>query len=100
VSGAGGQSQGDWYEVRVRGHLDRRWSPWLDGLDLLREPGGTTLLRGRVVDQAALFGLLNKVRDLGLPLISLTRVEPAGLAPPPPFPPFTSPPPVENRRTP
>jgi hypothetical protein len=63
------------YEIRLRGHLDPRWAAWFDGLRLTHERDGTTLLRGPVVDQAALHGLLRKVRDLGLPLVSVTAVE-------------------------
>lgn len=62
------------YAVRVRGHLADRWSEQLDGFALSREPDGTTVLTGRVADQAALHGLLQKVRDLGLPLLSVTPV--------------------------
>jgi hypothetical protein len=65
-----------WYEIRVQGHLDSRWSDRFDALTLTREDGGTTLLAGTVVDQAALHGLLQKVRDTGLPLVSVTPVEP------------------------
>jgi len=64
------------YEIRVKGHLAGRWAAWFDGLSLTREPEGTTLLEGPVVDQAALHGLLQKVRDTGLPLVSVERVEP------------------------
>ena len=63
----------DWYEIRIQGHLDQRWASWFDELTLSRDPDGTTLLRGRVADQAALHGLLTKVRDIGQPLISVTR---------------------------
>ena len=61
------------YEIRVGGHLDDRWAAWFDGLSLTHRPDGTTSLRGHVVDQAALHGLLQKVRDIGLPLISVTH---------------------------
>jgi len=64
------------YEIRLRGHLATRWVVWFDGLSLITESDGTTILRGPVVDQAALHGLLNKLRDTGLPLISVTQVEP------------------------
>lgn len=67
------------FEIRLTGHLDARWSEWFDGLTLSREPDGTTLLEGPVVDQAALHGLLQKVRDTGLPLVSVTPV--AAVAP-------------------
>ncbi len=65
----------DIYQIRVKGHLDDHWSDWFDGLTLTRHEDGTTLLSGPVADQAALFGLLIKVRDLGLPLLSVTLVE-------------------------
>ncbi len=60
------------YEITVRGHLAPRWSAWFDGLDLTRTTDGTTVISGPIVDQAALHGLLEKLRDLGIPLISLT----------------------------
>jgi hypothetical protein len=63
------------YEIRVQGHLAPRWSEWFDGLDLTSEPGGTTLIAGDVVDQSALHGLLQKLRDAGLPLLSVTQVD-------------------------
>ena len=69
---------GENYEIRLKGRLDGRWAAWFDGLSLTHESAGTTLIHGPVVDQAALHGLLNKVRDLGLPLISVTRVGPTG----------------------
>ena len=64
------------YEIRLKGHLDTRWATWFDGLTLTTCSDGTTTIHGLVVDQSALHGLLQKVRDLGLPLISVTRVEP------------------------
>jgi hypothetical protein len=64
------------YEIRVQGHLGARWSAWFDGLTLTRGDDGTTLIEGPVVDQAALHGLLQKVRDTGLPLVSVTPVPP------------------------
>ncbi|MBA2697059.1 MAG: hypothetical protein H0U62_14760 [Actinobacteria bacterium] len=64
------------YEIRLQGHLENRWAAWFDGLTLTRAGDGTTLIHGPVVDQAALFGLLQKVRDIGLPLVSVTHVEP------------------------
>jgi hypothetical protein len=64
------------YEIRVRGHLERQWSDWFDGWQITLEENGDTLLSGPVVDQAALFGLLRKVRDLGAPLISVTLGKP------------------------
>jgi hypothetical protein len=63
------------YEIRLNGHLASRWAAWFDGLSLTNESDGTTLIHGLVVDQAALHGLLQRVRDIGLPLISVTRVE-------------------------
>jgi hypothetical protein len=59
------------YEIRIEGHLDTRWAAWFDGLALTHETDGTTVLHGPVVDQAALHGLLQRVRDLGLPLVSV-----------------------------
>jgi hypothetical protein len=70
------EPHGDWYEIRVQGRLDDRWSTWLDDLDLSAHEDGTTVLRGPVTDQAALHGLLRRVCDLGLPLLSVTRTEP------------------------
>ncbi len=64
------------YEIRLQGHLEARWAVWFDGLSLTHEPNGTTVLRGPVVDQAALHGLLTKVRDLGMPLISVAQLDP------------------------
>jgi hypothetical protein len=64
------------YEIRVRGHLESRWAAWFDGMTLTQEIDGTTNIRGQVADQAALHGLLSKVRDLGLPLVSVTHSEP------------------------
>lgn len=63
------------YQIRLKGHLGRGWSDWFGGLTITLEDNGETLLTGPVTDQAALHGLLRKVRDLGLPLISVTRVE-------------------------
>jgi hypothetical protein len=63
------------YEIRIRGHLGREWTDWFGGLSITLEVDGDTLLTGTVVDQAALHGLLRRVRDLGMPLISVTRVE-------------------------
>jgi hypothetical protein len=63
------------YEVRVRGVLEERWSSWFDGLDIVPEPPENSLIVGPVADQCALHGLLAKVRDLGLPLISVRLIE-------------------------
>lgn len=63
------------YEICVEGVLDQRWSSWFDGLQVTSRPGGVTVIAGEVADQAALHGLLTKVRDLNLPLISVRRIE-------------------------
>jgi hypothetical protein len=63
------------YEIRLEGHLNIRWATWFDGLSLSHESDGTTIIQGLVADQAALHGLLQKIRDLGLPLVSVTQVE-------------------------
>ena len=60
------------YQIRIKGHLDREWTDWFAGLTITLEEDGNTLLAGPVVDQAALHGLLRKVRDLGLPLVSVS----------------------------
>ena len=72
----GDQDEPGLYEIRIKGLLDDRWASWFGGLTLTREDNGETLLTGPVVDQAALYGLLRKVRDLGVPLLSVTRVKP------------------------
>ena len=64
----------DWYEIRLRGRLDQRWASWFDGMTVSTDADGTTLIRGPVADQAALHGLLARLRDLGLPLLSVTQV--------------------------
>ena len=64
------------YEIRLKGHLDARWSAWFDGLTVTHGSDGTTIIHGSVADQAALHGLLQKTRDLGLPLISVTPAGP------------------------
>jgi hypothetical protein len=61
------------YEIRLEGHLAAHWTGWFDGLTITLEDSGTTLLSGTLTDQAALYGLLRKVRDLGLPLISVRQ---------------------------
>jgi hypothetical protein len=66
------------YEIVVDGHLGPRWTSWFDGFALTREADGTTVLRGAVVDQAALHGLLQKLRDLGIPLLALTQLDHEG----------------------
>lgn len=75
-----GQEPCSVYELRVRGVLEERWSSWFDGLDIVAEPPENSLLIGPVADQPALHGLLAKVRDLGLPLISVRLVEEDGRA--------------------
>ena len=72
----GSRRENGYYEIRLSGHLDRRWAEWFDGLTLTSQSDGTTVLQGPVVDQAALRGLLQKVRDLGLPLVSVAQVAP------------------------
>jgi hypothetical protein len=66
------------YEIRVTGHLDPRWAAWFDGLSLTGGDDGTTVIRGPIVDQAALHGVLQKLRDLGIPLISVTQLPSEG----------------------
>lgn len=63
------------YEIRIKGHLDNRWAEWFEGFTITLEDNGETLLSGEVIDQSALHGLLKKVRDLGLPLLSVNRIE-------------------------
>jgi hypothetical protein len=75
--------EGGQYEIRVHGHLDDRWTGWFEGLTLTLEQNGDTLISGQVIDQAALFGLLRKVRDTGMLLVSVqcvtaSRVDPCG----------------------
>jgi hypothetical protein len=73
---AGNRHQAGECEIRVKGHLEPRWAAWFDGLSLTHESDGTTIIHGPVADQAALYGLLQKVRDVGLPLVSVIHVEP------------------------
>lgn len=81
------------YEIRLRGHLEARWAAWFDGLTLRHESDGTTVMHGLIVDQAALHGVLQKVRDLGLPLVSVLHVAPDQPSRPDPaaIPPRTAP---------
>lgn len=64
-----------WYEIRVRGHLNSCWSDWFDGLKIVDGPDGEAVLAGKIADQAALHGLLAKIRDLGLPLVAVNRID-------------------------
>jgi len=68
----------DWspahYRIRIRGHLDAAWSDWFDGLAITQEEGGTTTLSGPLIDQAALYGLLSRLRDLGATLLAVERL--------------------------
>ena len=66
------------YEITVEGHLGARWAAWFEGFAVTSEAGGTTVLRGFVVDQAALHGLLQKLRDIGIPLLALTLLDQEG----------------------
>jgi hypothetical protein len=69
-------SQPTVYQIRIKGHLSREWTDWFEGLTITALDNGETLLTGPVVDQAALHGLLRKVRDVAMPLLSIVRVEP------------------------
>jgi len=64
-----------WYDIRLEGRLDPRWAAWFDGMTLTTHTDGTTVIHGRVADQAALHGLLQRLRDLGLPLLSVDRID-------------------------
>jgi hypothetical protein len=64
------------YQIRIKGHLGHQWTEWFEGLTITHEEDGDTLLTGSVIDQAALHGLLKKVRDLGMPLLSVDSVTP------------------------
>ena len=63
------------YEIRLKGHLDSRWAAWFDGMSLINESDGMTVIRGPMIDQTALHGLLQKLRDLNLPLVSVIQVD-------------------------
>lgn len=71
-----GHHESGHYEIRIKGHLDARWAEWFEGMDFGHASDGTTTLSGPMIDQAALFGLLKKVRDLGLPLVAVIHVDP------------------------
>jgi hypothetical protein len=66
------------YQIRIQGHLGLQWSDWFDGFMITLEEDGNTLLTGPIVDQSALYGILKRVRDLGIPLVSVNCVEPGG----------------------
>lgn len=68
------------YEIRLKGHLDQRQEEWLEGFSMTLHPDGETVLTGRIVDQAALFGLLLRIRDLGIPLLSVRGIRPGSCA--------------------
>ena len=70
-----GPDQPTTYEIRIKGHLGQQWTDWFEGLAITLEENGDTLLTGPVVDQPALHGLLKKVRDLGMPLLTVNRLE-------------------------
>ena len=74
------------YDIRVKGHLDARWVAWFDGQELTHEADGTTVIHCPVLDQAAVYGVLLKLRDLGLPLVSVIKVQPELNATPTPDP--------------
>jgi hypothetical protein len=69
------ETPAEYYEIRVKGHLDGDWSAWFDGLRVTPDEHGETLLAGPIADQAALYGVIAKLRDLGLPLIALNRID-------------------------
>jgi hypothetical protein len=68
-------SEAERYEIRLAGHLDSHWTAWFDGLEVRSERDGMTLISGAIADQAALHGLLQRVRDLGIPLVSVNRID-------------------------
>jgi len=76
LSSTGDQYEPEQYEIRLKGHLDDKWVDWFEGLTITRADNGETVLHGPLVDQAALHGLLRKVRDLGLPLLSVMLIDP------------------------
>ena len=70
------EPEGKTYQIKLKGHLGESWADWFDEMTFTHEADGTTTLMGEIVDQAALHGLLKKIRDLGLPLISVNQVDP------------------------
>ncbi len=71
------RTEGDFYEIRVKGHLDNHWATWFECMTLTAEDCGETLLSGAILDQSALQGIILRILDLGLPLLSVSRVEPS-----------------------
>ena len=69
--------EGEWYEIRLQGVLEQRWAAWFDGMNLTANEDGSTTLRGALIDQAALHGVLQRLRDLGIPLIAVTQLQPS-----------------------
>ena len=67
------------YRIRLRGHVDQTWSTWFENLTIRHEPDGTTTLEGPLVDQAALYGVIDRARDLGLMLLAVAQIEPRHL---------------------
>ena len=65
----------EFYEIRIRGHLDKRWSTWFEGFTIKLKQSGDTHLTGPIIDQAELYGVLKKVRDLNMPLLSVNRIK-------------------------
>ena len=68
-------SEGKYYRIAVRGHLDTKWSEWFNSMTIKYLPNGETVLSGYIIDQSALHGLLNKIRDLGIPLVSVRPLD-------------------------
>ena len=77
-SAASRPDQFELHEIRIQGHLDQRWTDWLDGMTVSHQSDGTTTLTGPLADQAALHGVLNRIRDLALPIVSVLRISPDG----------------------
>ena len=71
-----GQDQPKVFQIRIQGHLSQQWTDWFEGLTITLEEDGNTLLSGPVVDQSALHGILKKIRNLGMPLLSVNSVDP------------------------